>query len=329
MKALSSLGAYAPLLAIVAVACGTPERETGPDFGKAAANPTVTAATPASATQDTTLDVQISGSGFDSGSAVQFLNAGAADARVRTNSTRYVSASSVVANVTIAADAAIATYDVAVTTRTGKKGIGSDLFTVSNATSNPRLRITLAPSFTVDAETVTAGIRNDPYGYYSPELCGTRAMINELSVGVVADALFDADQDYRRSMPGCPARRTLSFALPGGTRADAPYVVLHGLNQITVLNAPVLRDIKFDTDASASGCESIMFGASTLGNTAPATITLVDEQPAAPYHTWIVQSQAPHQARCTTNSRTGASIVVTLPFQMTIRQLDPSTEWGS
>jgi probable HAF family extracellular repeat protein len=90
----------------------------------------VTATSPSSSARDTTLDVQVSGSGFDRGSQAVFLLDGVADARVRTNSTRYVSQGQLVANLTIALDAVPERYDVMVTTSKGKKGIGTELFTV-------------------------------------------------------------------------------------------------------------------------------------------------------------------------------------------------------
>jgi hypothetical protein len=101
-------------------------------FAKSSAStaPTVTATTPAEAPRDTTLDVQITGSGFDPGSVAAFTLGGVSDSRVRVNRTRYVKSTQVVANVTIAADAVASMYDVAVTTAGGKKGIGTELFAV-------------------------------------------------------------------------------------------------------------------------------------------------------------------------------------------------------
>jgi probable HAF family extracellular repeat protein len=90
----------------------------------------VKATIPSSAPQNITLDVQISGSGFEAGSIAQWLLNGAEDARVRTNSTQFVNSSSLVANITIAQDAVPTLYDVAVITPQGKKGIGTEKFTV-------------------------------------------------------------------------------------------------------------------------------------------------------------------------------------------------------
>ena len=124
-------------LAIAAAGCSEPTRagSGGSELRyanvAATASPTVTAALPSEAPRDTTLDVQITGSGFDKGSNASFTLNGVVDARVRVNSTRYVKATQLIANVTIAADAVAQLYDVAVVTSTGKKGIGTELFTVA------------------------------------------------------------------------------------------------------------------------------------------------------------------------------------------------------
>jgi uncharacterized membrane protein len=101
-----------------------------PDAAKAATGPTVTATAPFSAPRDTTLDVHVMGSGFDRGSKSEFALHGVVGPTVRTNRTSYVSAKELIANVTVSADAAEALYDVMVTTSSGKKGIGTELFAV-------------------------------------------------------------------------------------------------------------------------------------------------------------------------------------------------------
>jgi len=78
-----------------------------------------------------TLDVTVNGSGFDQGATATFPLNGVVDPRVHVNSTRYVKSTQLVANVTIAADAPTVKYDVAVLDGSGKKGIGSELFTVN------------------------------------------------------------------------------------------------------------------------------------------------------------------------------------------------------
>jgi hypothetical protein len=83
------------------------------------------------AEQDVTLDVRVLGSGYDQGSKVDFLLDGTPTPKLRTNRTTFVSATEVVANITIAVDAVVSAYDVQVTTSRGKKGIGIDRFMVT------------------------------------------------------------------------------------------------------------------------------------------------------------------------------------------------------
>ena len=109
-----------------------------PALARAAAGPTVSAANPASARQGTIkLDVQISGSGFDEGSQATWQLNGVAYPKIAVNNTKFVSSTSVIANITVALDAAPVTYDIAVVTRTGKKGIGAEMFTVTYAVPIP------------------------------------------------------------------------------------------------------------------------------------------------------------------------------------------------
>jgi uncharacterized membrane protein len=115
-------------------ACGEPTtvpEDGGPSLGKVAPGPTVTSTTPAEAPQAVTLDVHVIGTGFDPGSKADFQRNGVPDPKVHVNGTSYLSSRELVANVTIAADAQTVSYDVAVTTAKGKKGIGTELFLVT------------------------------------------------------------------------------------------------------------------------------------------------------------------------------------------------------
>jgi len=130
------LSVWCAALGLLVAGCSEPTNgplsaPSGAQFGKSATSIAVTAASPAQARSDTTLDVQISGSGFEVGSHADWLLDGKSDSRVRTNSTRFVSSTSLVANITIAADAIPSSYDVAVVTSNGKTGIGTDLFTIA------------------------------------------------------------------------------------------------------------------------------------------------------------------------------------------------------
>jgi hypothetical protein len=113
-----------------------------------AAGPAVNSTDPNNAPQDTTLDVAVNGSGFDRGSTAQWAIAGVPAAKVRTNSTRYVSPKLLLANITIELDAEPVFYDVLVTT--GPRDLssgGCGLGIVSRSTGAVR---TLIPSGVFD-----------------------------------------------------------------------------------------------------------------------------------------------------------------------------------
>ena len=121
------------LLGVVIVTACSDGPPTLPHVSAAAGgngSPVVAATDPNNAPQDTTLDVVVSGSGFDQGSQAQWATAGVPAAKVRTNSTRFVNPRELVVNITIEFDADTVLYDVIVTTTTGKKGIGTELFRV-------------------------------------------------------------------------------------------------------------------------------------------------------------------------------------------------------
>ena len=106
----------------------------GPAFAKGGGSgPTVRAADPDTGVRNTTIDVRVLGSGFDNGSKATWALAGDtanATTRITTNSTRFMKSGELVANITIAADAPLALFDIVVVTTGGKKGIGIEQFTV-------------------------------------------------------------------------------------------------------------------------------------------------------------------------------------------------------
>ena len=104
-----------------------------PQFGKPGGGGgavSVKSTDPSSSRQGVTINVKVVGSGFDSGSQASFALGGVPTSKLVVNSTAYISATELVANVTIAPDADTLRYDVVVMTTTGKKGIGSELFAV-------------------------------------------------------------------------------------------------------------------------------------------------------------------------------------------------------
>jgi len=106
-------------------------------FAKGGGGITVTGADPDNAPQGVTIDIRVIGSGFDESSKVEFLLAGKSTPKILTNSTTFTfnpadNTHTLTANITIAADADVALYDIEVRAARGRKGIGSELFGVKS-----------------------------------------------------------------------------------------------------------------------------------------------------------------------------------------------------
>lgn len=97
-----------------------------------AQNISVTAANPNNAAQGTVnLNVTVSGKGFKNGAAAKWFVTGTTNpGGVTVNSTSFQGNTMLLANITVAADAALANFDVVVTNTDGSSGKGTELFTV-------------------------------------------------------------------------------------------------------------------------------------------------------------------------------------------------------
>jgi hypothetical protein len=83
----------------------------------------------------TSEQVSITGSGFDAGTTVAWERAGMVDPKIRPYNTVVVSSTQITTTIDIAVDADMALYDVAVTTSGRKRGIGTEMFEVTQATA--------------------------------------------------------------------------------------------------------------------------------------------------------------------------------------------------
>jgi hypothetical protein len=136
-RRLALLGA----VLILGIGCGdarpTEPAGSDPDFAKGSGGGggvTVTAADPSFSKQGTlALTVRVLGSGFDQGSRASWERDGAPDPKIKVNATTFVSTSELRANIDIAADAVIDLYDIAVYTSGGRKGVGTEKFSVTSA----------------------------------------------------------------------------------------------------------------------------------------------------------------------------------------------------
>jgi hypothetical protein len=206
-----------------------PERSSAPDIAlaraAATANPTVTSALPSEAPQGTTLDVQINGSGFDQGSKANFERNGASDPRVHVNSTRFVKSTQLVANLTITLDAEVSPYDVAVLTATGKKGIGTEAFTVQQASG--------LPAWTIDA-TQSVNFAGDGRGDYVSGQCGIEGAIfygnYDPAAGIGGDVTLG--NIGASGSPGC-APRAIRVTL-NGVSLIVPFLAIRTIVSLAV-----------------------------------------------------------------------------------------------
>jgi hypothetical protein len=141
---------------------------------------TVSAATPDSATQDTTLDVTISGSGFVAGTSAVWSLGGVQDPlQVRTNSTRFVSSRQLIANITISSTATVAKWDVVVSAAGKKGGVGTEAFAIKarGNFSVPAVSLSVTVS-DKDAAGNSFNIQSDGKGSYVDGLQDVQAVLD-------------------------------------------------------------------------------------------------------------------------------------------------------
>ena len=98
----------------------------------ASAQISVTSSLPNNATQGTTnLNVTVGGKGFKSGAKAQWFVSGTTNpGGVTVNSTAFVNANTLTANITVSGTATIGGFDIQVTNTDGRTGKGSELFAV-------------------------------------------------------------------------------------------------------------------------------------------------------------------------------------------------------
>lgn len=227
-----------------------PDAPVAAQGGSAAPDPTVKGVEPDSAARDTTLDIIVSGSGYDQGSNVTLELQGVPSERVRTNTTTFVNSQKLIANITIAADADTGAYDVAVTTLDGRRGIGIEMFTVT----------TVFPTIVTFRDAPSDNIRGDAElrggdglwtgPQYESGVCGVGADLGNLN-----DAKLDPDAGHRgkKMERECGSARVMVFEwdqpVGGGphkpTRVDGIFSNIHHV--LTVLSGTmVLRKGQFN-----------------------------------------------------------------------------------
>lgn len=236
----------------------------------------VSSTTPATAPQDTTLDVTIRGSGFGTGArAVWSLNGDTSLVHVK--ATKVVSSTQLVATIIVPLSAPVASYSIMVALPGGKKGVGAELFEITPA--DP------AADFTMDN---TLAVRSDAYvpSVYRRGLCGVYTRIYLENGGGDAYMQTDNPRHQDRKCTGYPRKVLIDYgdgATGGGTiinvnsLATATFDIPVGESRMRGLN---IADIR---------CGGLRWKARLQdGVTVPADsviVTRVDEA------TFVVQSQ--------------------------------------
>lgn len=261
------LGSSVWILAALVGCIDHPPTNPGLNAGVSRNGVTVTATDPDSATQDTTLDVVVSGSNFELGSVAAWAISGVASAKVRTNSTRFVSSKRLVANITIAADADPVLYDVLVTTPGGKKGIGTELFVVKQKQENP------PAIFEYPADDAAFKVRSDHrVEYLSPDrlrylyeagVCGVGARIFEFGSGDATMSPQEAPITGRqKAVCGVPRTVTIVFDQPadGGAPRANPVATGAFFNVFNELwQMPIGVEVETQGGFNGAGCNVLRF----------------------------------------------------------------------
>ncbi len=243
------------VLAAVAAALGCGDQPTQPRVdgvslakgGNGGGGPKVRGTDPTSAPQDITLDVRVLGSGFEPGAVATFLLDGVATNGVRTNSTQFVGARELVANITISGNAIIDLYDVEVLLAgPGRRGIGADLFAVveKGPAEDPQITVTFMDG-TGD------NVRSDAHAIfgkvYDDGVCNVDATFN---LGDARLFLKGKINKKDRATCGDPRRIQVDFSDPvggsqpggrDGSTVAATFFKVDGVEQVTVAGGTVLR----------------------------------------------------------------------------------------
>lgn len=242
----------------------------------------VSAASPATAKQDTTLDVTISGSGFGTGArAVWSLNGDTT--RVHVKSTRVVSATQVIATVIVPLDAPVALYSIEVAVPGGKKGVGAELFLVTEADPTA--------DFTFDN---SLALRSDGYSpLYSHGVCGVWTQIFLANGG--ADAYMQTDNPKHRDRK-CAAypRKLLVDYGDGVTSLSGTVLNLNSLSTSS-FNIPVGTSAKRGLNLADSRCNGLRWKAKLQEGVIVAADSVIVTRVNAT--TFTVRTQAPPNNR--------------------------------
>ena len=325
--------------------------DLAPREGKASAitDMSVSSASPDSATQDTTLDVVINGSGFVSGTVATWSLGGVQDpVQVRTNNTRYVSSRKIVANITISAAATPAKWDIVVTAAGKKGGIGTESFTVK-VRGQPRIQtkpnLVWEDSVNVAAagqpplweKALLTGDYRDLHGQprtdgtsgeYQHGFCGSSAYMQAQPNGSYPDAALNFEVDFGYdpvSMDGlCGGERYYQVFFAGRANAATRVTPQHYALKLGTLAVGQTLSEEVHFGIQLSNCAPLRYDSTYPPSTNALVTRLTDTVDVSGVHRrWRVQSQGNHFAICTINTNKGVKPLASyyLPFAFTITEI--------
>jgi hypothetical protein len=170
----------------------------------AAQSVSVTAADPASGSQDTVgLVVKITGKNFAPGARAAFLLAGTTNpGGITVRGTSYVSSTTLDVVIDIADTASLAYFDIRVTNTNGRSGKGSDLFKVVEKSAPASVNYTFGDSFVLRDAAPTPGVAGSGDGVVSdglgPYMHGTSGL--EIKIFTAGTGDLTANMGTARTM---------------------------------------------------------------------------------------------------------------------------------
>jgi len=275
----------------------------------------VTSTSPATAAQDTTLDVTINGSGFVKGAmATWSLNGDTTLVHVK--ATKLVSSTQLIATVSVPAAAPVASYDVQVTLSDGHKGVGAELFVVTLADPTVTWMLPLADAGLALKSDRKLADSTGTYSVYADGLCGVTTWVE-----MAANDPFPGFAHLSTNGNGrSSCSRSLTLVYPDGVSEAQTGATQRGLEDFTRLIAPgetQKRTLAILPASARSRCGRVLFGQGSQGAGVGSDSVLVTRVDA---RTWHIRSNADQNLALCENT----SELFHMPVDFLIVADDPS-----
>lgn len=250
--------------------------------------PTVTSTNPTFAYQDTTIDVNVFGTGFTTGARATWRT-GLDSTSVLVKSTKVVSSTQIVARIIVPAGAPVSKYDVEVTLSNGKKGVGAEMFDV--LLGDP------AASFWFPTNDGSLGLLSDGLylngtsSVYANGVCGVTAKIFATTAASNSgDATLQTDnpRNADRKCAAYPRKVTVVYG-PGDQASSTVFINVRELAS-TSYQIPIGTTVRRGLHVNEARCGGLVYqgqlgdGTST-GGADSVNVTRVSSS------SWLVESR--------------------------------------